>query len=133
MINKKRWKLRSTSYQIADTGDYDGHYEITNEKVSIFSKDDDDEALQKVVDAFNNSGCDFYLDDSDKVQIHLLEYQVEDLNKSINEARKDEAYEFSKWKAKHNWYYVGNNFYQKDRNTLTNHHLDDLYELFKNR
>lgn len=57
------WKLKGHSHQIADTGDYDGCYEITNGKISLLTKDDDDEALQPIVDALNDSGCKFYQDD----------------------------------------------------------------------
>jgi hypothetical protein len=38
------WELKGHSHQIADTGDYDGYYEITNGKISLLTKDDDDEA-----------------------------------------------------------------------------------------
>ena len=31
--NTIEWKLIGHSYQIADTGDYDGHYEITDGKI----------------------------------------------------------------------------------------------------
>lgn len=66
------WKLIAHSHQIADTGDYDGCYEITNGKVSIFTKDDDDEVLEPVVKALNESGCKFYLDDSAEFEAHIL-------------------------------------------------------------
>lgn len=66
------WKFVAHSHQIADTGDYDGCYEITNGKVSIFTKDDDDEALESVVKALNESGCKFYLDDSTEFEAHIL-------------------------------------------------------------
>lgn len=62
-MEKPEWKLKGNSFQIADTGDYDGNYEITNGVISIYTNDDDDESLQLVVDALNNSGCKFYQDD----------------------------------------------------------------------
>ncbi len=31
------WELKGHSHQIADTGDYDGHYEITNGKISLLT------------------------------------------------------------------------------------------------
>jgi len=75
----KEWKLIGHSHQIADTGDYDGCYEITNGKVSIFTQDDDDEALQPVVNALNDSGCKFYLDDMHEVENYLLREQIKEL------------------------------------------------------
>ncbi len=70
--SKPKFELKSHSSQIADTGDYDGEYEITNGKVSLFTKDGDDEALQVIVDALNDSGADFYLDDSEKIELYYL-------------------------------------------------------------
>jgi len=67
------WELKPQSYQIADTGDYDGHYEITNGKITLFVRDDDsDESLQKVVDALNESGCKFEIDDSAKWELESI-------------------------------------------------------------
>jgi hypothetical protein len=63
----KKWKLIGHSYQIADTGDYDGHWEITDGKISILTKDDDDEeTLQPIVDALNDSGKPMNLSHSEK-------------------------------------------------------------------
>ena len=39
MMNKK-WEFKTHSYQIADTGDYDGHYELTNGEISLITKDE---------------------------------------------------------------------------------------------
>lgn len=58
------WRLIGVSHPIADTGDYSGHYEITDGNMTIITHDDDAEALQPIVDALNNSGCSFYFDDS---------------------------------------------------------------------
>ena len=66
------WKLLAHSHQIADTGDYDGCYEVTNGKVSLFTKDDEDEAIEPVVMALNESGINFYIDDSDKWELHAI-------------------------------------------------------------
>ncbi len=72
MNTKNDWTLISHSHQIADTGDYEGCYEITNGKISIFTQDDDDESLEAIVTALNDSGCDFYFDDSAEYEAHLL-------------------------------------------------------------
>lgn len=83
------FKLIGHSHQIADTGDYDGCYEITNGKVSIFTTDDDDEALEPIVKALNDSGAKFYLDDSDLVDNYILRHDISELketNKTLVEA-----------------------------------------------
>lgn len=84
------WKLIGHSYQIADTGDYDGYYELTNGKVSILTQYDDEEALRPIIDALNNSGCKFYVDDSEvaclKAEVNYYSHQ----NKMLN-AVKDEV------------------------------------------
>lgn len=41
---ESKWEYKECFHQIADTGDYDGHYEISNGKDSISSKDDSHEA-----------------------------------------------------------------------------------------
>ena len=75
----EEWELVGHSHQIADTGDYDGCYEITNGKVSIFTQDDDDEALLPIVKALNNSGCKFYLDDAAEFELYLLKKENTEL------------------------------------------------------
>jgi len=40
MSNNRQWKLIPHSYPIADTGDYDGYYELTDGTISIMTKDD---------------------------------------------------------------------------------------------
>lgn len=77
------WKLAGHSYQIADTGDYDGCYEITDGKISIFTNDDDDDALQQVVDALNASDCDFYQNDLLEMENRMLRDDVAFLREQI--------------------------------------------------
>jgi hypothetical protein len=79
-----KWELKGHSHQIADTGDYDGYYEITNGKISLLTKDDDDEALQPVVDALNNSGCKFYQDDWIEFENKMLKEEISRLKFMIN-------------------------------------------------
>lgn len=51
---KGQWRFETKSYQIADTGDYDGHVEITNGKILLVSKDDpESEAFANLVNALN--------------------------------------------------------------------------------
>lgn len=82
-MEKSEWKLVAHSYQIADTGDYDGHYEITNGKISIFTKDDDDGALMSIVNALNDSGCEFYVDDL-SYEVDCLKSQIKDMMNEIH-------------------------------------------------
>lgn len=74
--NKNEWNLIPHSYQIADTGDYDGHYEVTDGTISLLTKDDDDEALAGVVKALNDSGCKFYQDDAAEFELKLLKEEI---------------------------------------------------------
>lgn len=75
----EEWKLIGHSHQIADTGDYNGYYEITNGKVSFFTNSDNDEALLPIVKALNDSGCKFYLDDAKEVELYLLKKEYTEL------------------------------------------------------
>jgi hypothetical protein len=80
------WELKGHSHQIADTGDYDGYYEITNGKISLLTKDDDDEALQPIVDALNDSGCEFYQDDWLEFENKMLKEEISRLKFRIDNA-----------------------------------------------
>lgn len=81
------WKLIGHSYQIADTGDCDGHYEITNGKISLLTRDDDDEALQPIVNAINSSGCKFYQDDWFEFENDILKREISDLRRQMDELK----------------------------------------------
>lgn len=57
-----KWEYKNHSYQIGDTGDYDGYWEVTNGKDSLITKEDYDEIekdLQAVVDLLNNTYANF--------------------------------------------------------------------------
>lgn len=69
-MKNNKWELVAHNHQIADTGDYDGCYEITDGKVSIFTKDDDD-GLDDIVKALNDSGAKFY-DNHDQEYLEFL-------------------------------------------------------------
>ena len=49
-MENKQWELKSHSYQIADTGDYDGYWELTNGDICLITKDeiDVDEEMRAV-------------------------------------------------------------------------------------
>jgi hypothetical protein len=87
---KGDWKLIGHSYAIADTGDYDGCYEITDGKISILTKDDDDEALQPIVNALNDSGCKFYQDDAVEFENELLKQELKAAMQSTPSGITDE-------------------------------------------
>jgi hypothetical protein len=77
-MKDKPFELKSHSSQIADTGDYDGYYEITNGKVSIMTRDDqEDNELQEVADALNKTRCSFYLDDSHEFLYHVTKQEFD--------------------------------------------------------
>jgi hypothetical protein len=85
---EQKFELKGHSYQIADTGDYDGCYEITNGKISVFTKDEyDDGSLQKVVDALNESGCSFYLDDTNAFLAYHFEGEAKRLQTELDTYR----------------------------------------------
>tara|TARA_R100000781_G_C4081320_1_gene127845 strand:+ start:1097 stop:1537 length:441 start_codon:yes stop_codon:yes gene_type:complete len=78
---EKKWKLIGHSHQIADTGDYDGHYELTNGKISLLTKEDDDEAIQPIADALNDSGIKFYQDDFFEFENRIIKQELDELRK----------------------------------------------------
>lgn len=81
---KQEWKLVGHNHQIADTGDYDGCYELTNGKISIYTKDDDDDSLKEIAVFLNRYDIDFFLDDSDKELNFYLNMQLDELRKQLN-------------------------------------------------
>lgn len=64
--SQQPWKVVSHFGQIADTGDYSGHYEITNGKDSLYvdDYDNDESILLPIAEAMNASGCNISVDDS---------------------------------------------------------------------
>lgn len=85
-VHKKGdFRLVAHSHQIADTGDYDGHYEITDGKISICTKYDEEGDLQPIVDALNSAGCKFYQDDSMEFELKLLKDQMDSIKKEIGD------------------------------------------------
>lgn len=88
MEKTNEWKIVAHSHQIADTGDYDGCYELTNGKVSIYTQNEIDDELQPVIDALNDSGCDFYLDDSVEFELHILKEENKLLHEILDDPEK---------------------------------------------
>lgn len=62
-MEQNKWEFKAYSHAIADTGDYDGHYEITNGNITLITKDDYEETerqLKTAVAALNRWGINFY-------------------------------------------------------------------------
>jgi hypothetical protein len=60
-----KWEYKSHSYQIGDTGDYDGYWEVSNGNDSLITKEDYEDIekdLQAVVDLLNNTYANFTFD-----------------------------------------------------------------------
>lgn len=84
-----QWKIKKHSYQIADTGCYDGSIEITNGNISLFCDCDiEDEELKPIIDALNNSEIEFEVDNSPTTELF---YENERLKEEIK--RFDSAVE----------------------------------------
>jgi len=84
-----KWEVKSHSYQIGDTGDYDGYWEITNGKDSLITKEDYEDIekdLRAVVDLLNNTYANFTVDRGNEAamdaEIKWLRQEMEDLKKA---------------------------------------------------
>jgi hypothetical protein len=97
-MEKSKWEFKAHSHQIADTGDYDGYYEITNGDITLITKDDYEETerqLKTAVAALNRWGINFY---DQKVEDSAIDiYCMKDAQKWKNE-------EFAALQAKCNRY-----------------------------
>lgn len=73
-MENKPFKVKSHSYQIGDTGDYDGYWEITNGEISLCTKDDGDEIdkmLGDVAKVINETKIHFYVDNAKEIDLHF--------------------------------------------------------------
>ena len=74
MADVRQWTLEGHTNQIADTGDYDGHYELTDGVTSLITKDDVcGEDAARLTAALNEMGVnweDWNLDNA-KFELHL--------------------------------------------------------------
>jgi hypothetical protein len=88
-IESKKWEYKEHFHAIGMTGDYDGHYEVTNGDISLCTSDDPEDitetenTLQRVANALNESGCKFYCDTTTEHKLHIenmeLTYKIDDL------------------------------------------------------
>lgn len=80
MTENSKWELKTHSYQIADTGDYDGHYELTNGVISLITRDEvDDTDRDVLIQLLNEMGCkweDWKLSDKE-FEVHLKQQEVD--------------------------------------------------------
>lgn len=80
MSKQKNWKVRSHSEPIADTGDYDGYWEIVNDKGDSFrtSEDYDDieKDLQKIADLLNSFDGALSLETACEINLHCDNMQL---------------------------------------------------------
>jgi hypothetical protein len=76
-MENKKWELKPHYHQIADTGDYDGHWELTNGDISLITRDDlddfheDDSYIKVIIEAFNQLGAKWENSDKDTAEYEL--------------------------------------------------------------
>jgi flagellar biosynthesis/type III secretory pathway protein FliH len=73
-MGQNKWEVKSNSYQIADTGDYDGYWEVTNGEIKICTKDDGNDMeviLKEVAALLNKTEISFYIDNPKEVDLHF--------------------------------------------------------------
>lgn len=91
---ENKWEVKSHSYQIGDTGDYDGFWEITDGKINICTKDDGDDIdiiLKEVADLLNKTEINFYIDNPKEIDLH---FECEGLKIQLSELQaKCDRYE----------------------------------------
>ncbi len=82
-MNKEtpKWEIKAHSYQIADTGDYDGHFILKCGDIELITKDDHlgDEEGQALIKALNDVDCkweDWKLSDKE-FELHLKQQEVD--------------------------------------------------------
>lgn len=110
MPKEQIWEIIAHSYAIADTGDYDGHYELTNGNISLYTQHDYEEDLELIRDNLNELAICFYNHNEQnlKYEIEMLKKDIKDMhymienklswedmrNKMLNEELKDNDYPF---------------------------------------
>lgn len=76
------WKLEGKSYQIADTGDYDGYYELSIGKYKLHSgtevEDDEWDKLNSIIEELNKIPMYWY-DPYEGVDQHIISHQQEQM------------------------------------------------------
>ena len=74
---ENKWEYKENFHKIPMSEDYDGHYEVTNGKISLCTIDDPEDltdslnTLQRVANALNDSGCKFYCNTTTEHALHI--------------------------------------------------------------
>jgi hypothetical protein len=92
-MEQNKWEFKQHSYQIGDTGDYDGWNEITNGVISLGTKDDDEETvevLQGLINSLNAWDIDLYDPKADDLteENAALQAKVDRYEKALREIAK---------------------------------------------
>ncbi len=67
-----KWRIEGHSHAIADTGDYDGHWQLTNGKISLTTKEDaDDDEFEKLVAVLNETDFEWQCENCDDKDFHI--------------------------------------------------------------
>lgn len=110
--NIPQWEFKAHSYQIADTGDYDGHYELTNGEITLWTKDDDEDTerfLRLAAHFLNKIGINLSEAKVDDLsyQVHLLELEKKELQgrvKELEDSRSGAVWVKATTRLPHNWH-----------------------------
>lgn len=115
---KNKWEVKSHSYQIGDTGDYDGWHELTNGSISLGTNDDDEETVE-VLNALAG---------------HLNAWDIELFDQKADNLAIDMHYMEEGWKIKYDELKADYEQYVKDFNHLYAEHqrLADALKIIQN-
>lgn len=99
MKKKTEWKLEIQSHQIADTGDYDGHYEMHIGDYILHSNDEVEdeewEEMGKIMQRLSEIGMHWWdpYEGVDKYMIKYLNEQIKSLQEYLSEKGIEAEYE----------------------------------------
>lgn len=90
MMHPRIWSL--VLHKKQRNNDYEEtEFEITDGNISIYSIDEDKEALNDVVHALNCSDCSFYTKDWLEIENKMLRDDVEYMRETIHRLRQDRS------------------------------------------
>jgi hypothetical protein len=100
-MESKEWEYKEHFHAIGMTGDYSGHYEVSNGHISLCTNDDPEDitetenTLQKVARVLNESGCKFYCDTTTEHKLHVenmeLRYKADELKERYENMAKEHS------------------------------------------
>jgi hypothetical protein len=95
-MESKEWEYKEHFHAIGMTGDYSGHYEVSNGHISLCTNDDPEDitetenTLQRVAKALNESGCKFYCNTTTEHKLHIenmeIRYKCDELHETKQQA-----------------------------------------------